>query len=157
MKDSAEQFEKIWNEIQDHDLENIYNVDEAVLFYKMSLHFIYCIPYEKNVRGIKQSKDRVTFIFCCNMTGTHKLSLVMIGKVKKPHCFNRGTPSIQYYSSPNAWINSNLFHRWFEEVFEPSVTIKTNKRFCLFLIITLSTEFSQQNQIILQLNFLEQM
>ena len=77
-------------------------MEEATLFYKMLPSFTYCLPSEKNQHGTKQQKDRVTVILCCNMVGTYKLPLAIIGSSKQPNCFNRGRPPIPYLGNPKA-------------------------------------------------------
>ena len=133
VEECKEQLDKLGREMENFDPENIYNVDEAALFFKMLPNFTYCLPPESNVRGTKQSKDRVTVIFCCNLTGSHKILPTMIGTSKKPHCFNRVRPPIPYYNSPTAWINSKIFYLWFTEVFQPSVRSRTSAPILLIL------------------------
>uniref|UniRef100_A0A8C3IF25 DDE-1 domain-containing protein n=1 Tax=Chrysemys picta bellii TaxID=8478 RepID=A0A8C3IF25_CHRPI len=38
--------------------------------------------------GFKQRKDRVTFLFCVNKSGSHKVRPLMIRKVRSPRCFH---------------------------------------------------------------------
>ena len=108
-------------------------MDEAALFYKMLPSFTYFLPSEKNPHGTKQQKDRVTVILCCNMTGTHKLPLAILGSSKKPNFFNGFRPSIPYFSTPKAWANSALFQEWFSEIFVPFVRRKTTDPVLLIL------------------------
>ena len=63
VEEYKEQLDKLGREMENFDSENIYNVDEAALFFKILPNFTYYLPSESNVRGTKQSKDRVTVIF----------------------------------------------------------------------------------------------
>ena len=103
-------------------------MDEAGLFYQMLPNFSYCLSSEKETHGTKQKKERVTIIFCCNMTGTHKLPLALIGSSERPNCF-RGCSDIPftYLSSRSAWINTSLFNIWFRNVFLLNVRKRTSE------------------------------
>ena len=59
-------------------------MDETGIFYNMLPNFSYCLESETETHGIKQSKDRVTAILCCNLTGTHKLPITIIGSSENP-------------------------------------------------------------------------
>lgn len=45
--------------------------------------------------NIKVQKERLSILFCCNMSGTEKLKTLVIGKALKP----RGFPKVQYRSN----------------------------------------------------------
>ena len=87
-------------------------MDEAALFYQMLPNFSFFLSSKRNIHGIKQSKNRLTSIFCCNMTGTIKIPVTIIGKHRTPYCFNRGRPPIPYINTSNGWINSKIFILW---------------------------------------------
>ena len=55
-------------------------------------------------------QDRLTVKPCCNSTGQHKFSLMIIGKSRNPRCFKDNTlPTMHYRSSKNAWQTRELF------------------------------------------------
>ena len=94
-----------------YSLENIFNADEAGLFYaaypKSTIHF----KGEKCVGG-KYSKNRITLLVAANAVGS-KLPLLAIGKSKKPRCFKQiSTLPCPYKSQAKAWMNSELFTDW---------------------------------------------
>lgn len=60
--------------------------------------------------GGKQSKERIAVLPVCNMTGLHKLRLLVIGKIMNPRCFkNAGDLPVDYIAIKNAWKTSAIF------------------------------------------------
>ncbi|KAK8401007.1 hypothetical protein O3P69_002645 [Scylla paramamosain] len=87
---SAEEFvDRFAKIVEEHHLmsEQIYNADETGLFYRCLPRTTLASESEGDVKGFKQSKDRLTVLCCTNMAGTHKVKLFMVGKHKKPRCF----------------------------------------------------------------------
>ena len=82
----------------------------------------------------KKSKDCVTVLVACNMTGSDKHRLLVIGKsdCRDPCCFQgkKGLP-VSYNNSQNAWITSDIFKKWLLE-FNCDMTRK--KRHILLLL-----------------------
>jgi hypothetical protein len=72
--------------IAQYDLENVYNMDEIGLFFRLLPRYSLLMPDEdiSTTRGKKKSKDRVFFIMCANAVGTHKIPCALIGKPKAP-------------------------------------------------------------------------
>ncbi|XP_029654513.1 tigger transposable element-derived protein 4-like [Octopus sinensis] len=72
--------------LKDYTPENIYNCDETGLIFRglpdRTLSFKNEIPI-----GSKKMKDRLTVMVSCNMTGSDKHPLMVIGKRKNPRCF----------------------------------------------------------------------
>lgn len=66
--------------------ENIYNADEAGLFYQLMPDKTMALKNE-SCKGGKKSKQRITVLFCANLTGSHKLKPLVIGRSLKPRCF----------------------------------------------------------------------
>jgi len=110
--------------------ERIDNVDETALFYR-------CIPnraYEtadqrRRARWTKamKSKDRVTLVLARNATGTHKITIAIIGKAKQPLCFKRPRQPcpLPYFFQESAWMDGSVYKSWFETVFLPAVRDRT--------------------------------
>ena len=74
--------------------------------------------------GGKKSKERVTVNACANASGTIKLPLQLIGKAKRPRCFQRVNMDllpVQYFAQKNAWMNTDIFLEWFQDSFAPYV------------------------------------
>ena len=90
----------------------IYNADETGLFYK-------CLPNKtlefksKPCHGGKMSKERLSILFTSNMTGSHKLLPLVIGKSKKPRCFkNIKSFPTAYNSNSKAWMTGSIFSQF---------------------------------------------
>ena len=129
-----EELNKIGLSIMDFSVHNVYNMDEAGLFYKMLPSVSYCLPSEGQVHGTKQNKERLTFVLCCNMSGTQKLPIAIIGKSQLPTCFRkRGVPSTPYFFNDSAWMKSDIFKKWFEEIFVLHVRSRTSDPVLLIL------------------------
>lgn len=60
----------------------IYNCNETGLYYRMLLSKTLVSNEEKMLKDTKRSKDRLTVLAYSNVTGTHKMVLVIIGKSK---------------------------------------------------------------------------
>ena len=79
---------------------------------------------EKSAPAFKKAKDRLTVLGCTNRTGTHKLKPVLIGKSVKPRCFknvNMDALPVIYKMQRNAWMNLEIFAKWFWKEFVPAV------------------------------------
>lgn len=74
----------------------IYNADESALFWRALPRNTFVHKEERNAPGRKISKDRLTFMPCCNATGTHKLPIFVIGKAAQPRVFKNITLPIIY-------------------------------------------------------------
>ncbi len=79
---------------------------------------------EKQAKNFKKSKDRVTLLACANATGNFKLPLTFIHKSTKPRCFKSIDMSklpVHYFPQSKAWMNANIFEKWFHSYFVPYV------------------------------------
>ncbi|XP_045499561.1 jerky protein homolog-like [Colias croceus] len=85
----------------------VFIVDEAGLYWKIN-----------NSPG---KPEMITFLTCANVTGTHKLKPLVIGKVKNPKELENTDLPIHYYSHRSGWITRRLFEKWFFECFLPEV------------------------------------
>lgn len=103
----------VWPKFQEeYEAENIYNADETALYYRALPEHTYIFKSEKEVRGFKKLKERITLLCCVSMTGERK-GLLAIGKHKSPHCFkNVKKLPLEYTHSKNAWMTANLFSDW---------------------------------------------
>lgn len=77
---------------------------------------------EMSAPGFKASKLRITAMVCGNVTGTHRLPLLIIGKSKKPRCFTgiKKLP-VTYKNQKNSWMDTSIFIEWYDTVFIPEV------------------------------------
>ncbi len=80
--------EELYSIIAQYDPENVYNMDETGLFFRLLPRYSILMPNDdiSSTRAKKKAKDRVSLIVCANASGTHKIPCVMIGKSKEPAC-----------------------------------------------------------------------
>ncbi|GBN47868.1 Jerky -like [Araneus ventricosus] len=99
-------------------LYQIYNADETDLFYRMMSSVSLTSKEEASAPGYKKSKDQVSLLVCANASGTDKLPLLLIGKSKKPRSFkniNVNSLLVKFRSQRSAWMNSEIFEKWFRD------------------------------------------
>lgn len=99
----------------------IYNADESGLFWKMLPDKTLVTSKEKTAPGRKTSKERLTFLTCCNSDGSHRLRLLVIGKAKNPRAFKNAVLPVDYKATAKAWMTGVVFKQWFEQCFIPQV------------------------------------
>jgi hypothetical protein len=69
----------------------------------------------KQLEGRKQNKEHLTLVVCCNVDGSDKLPLLVIGKYENPRCFknvNRNSFGWKYRTNPKAWMIQVIFLEW---------------------------------------------
>jgi hypothetical protein len=113
--------------ITQYDPENVYNMDETSLFFRLLPKYNLLMPYEDilTTRGKKKSKDWVSLIVCANVVGTHKIPCALIGKPKAPACIRDRKWPVPYFSQVKAWMDVETCWKWFNEVFFPEVKKRT--------------------------------
>ena len=96
-----------------YSADDVYNADETGLFYKCLPNKTYTLKGENASRNRKESKERLTVLVATNMSGTHKLKPMIIGKATHPRCF-RGIENIPlpYKANAKAWITGELWTGW---------------------------------------------
>ena len=97
--------------LRQYQPEDVYNADETGVYYRATPDGPLCYSFEQ-LSGSKKVMDRVTVLYCANMTGSDKLKLVVIGKSRKPRCcrgIHVDTLPVTYRSNKNAWMTSVLF------------------------------------------------
>ncbi|XP_071041879.1 tigger transposable element-derived protein 6-like [Parasteatoda tepidariorum] len=77
--------EKISDAIRSYDPSDVFNADEAGIFSQLLPNKTLAFKKDKCIGG-KNSKLRLTALFCCNMSGTEKRKVTVIGKSAKPRC-----------------------------------------------------------------------
>ncbi|XP_064482964.1 tigger transposable element-derived protein 6-like [Ornithodoros turicata] len=92
--------------------EDIFNADETALFFKLLPECTLAVKND-NCKGGKKSKERISVLLCCNMTGTAKLKPLVIGKSRNPRAFKnvRSLP-VDYRWNQKAWMTSAIFTEW---------------------------------------------
>lgn len=101
--------------------EQVYNADESASFWRALPDRTWVHSQEKSAPGRKISKDRVTFMPCCNAEGTHKLPLLVLGKSKTPRVFKNAELPVVYKASSKGWMTRPVFMEWFKTCFIPCV------------------------------------
>lgn len=98
--------------LKDFSPDNVFNCDETGLFFR-------CVPSKTlalkgdQCSGGKKSKDRVTVLLCANMSGSEKLTPLVIGKSLKPRCFkNIKSLPVEYCANRCSWMTSKIFEEW---------------------------------------------
>lgn len=79
---------KITTKFSKFSLDDIYNADETGLYYRATPDGSLCFKHESIV-GSKKAMDIITVLCCVNASRTDKKKLLVIGKIKKPHCFQK--------------------------------------------------------------------
>jgi hypothetical protein len=100
-----------------YQLKDIFNVDESGFFYRALPEKSITLKGEQ-CKGGKKSKERLTAMFCCSLTG-EKLKPLIIGKADRPPCF-KNLNVVQFpalwQANRRAWITSSLFEEWLHHV-----------------------------------------
>ena len=86
---------KPFEAFEEHSLtsEQVYNIDETGLNYKMLPNKTLAARNGPSITGCKLIKDRLTIASCSNAREKHKLELIVIGKSLKPRAFKHLNPS----------------------------------------------------------------
>lgn len=95
-----------------YSTNDVFNAEESSLFYKMRPGKTMSSNSD-TCHGGKRSKERISILFCCNMSGTEKESLFMIGKAKRHKCFSHWKHiPVTYEAIQNARMTSSIFNSW---------------------------------------------
>lgn len=109
-----------------YEENNVFNADEAGLFYKCLPGKTMAFKDDKCLNG-KNSKERITIMVGSNMNGTEKLTPFVIGKSKRPRCFkNIKSLPVDYNHNKKAWMTSFLFEKWIVKLDEKFTKEKRN-------------------------------
>ncbi|XP_012820589.1 tigger transposable element-derived protein 5 [Xenopus tropicalis] len=113
--------------------EQIYNANITGLYWKLLPDQTHDMILAKQPDGYKHIKERVTVLLAANLTGSHKLKPLVVGKLRDPpslrHHNQDKFPAVYHYSR-NAWVTQELLREWFLEEFVPAVK-RYLKRCCL--------------------------
>ena len=88
--DSVEPFKERLSKLMEEKsltLSQVFNCDETILYWKLMPNKTLVSAREKEAKGFKKPKERVTLMACANATGSIKLPLVFIHKSNNPRCF----------------------------------------------------------------------
>ena len=107
--------EQLQHMLRDYTLDNIYNIDETGLFYRLEPNTTLATG---PVRGTKKCKDRITVALCANASGSDKLVPFVIGKPARPRCFPRQfnvQAVVRYRNNSKAWMTAEFFLEFLKE------------------------------------------
>jgi hypothetical protein len=121
--------------IAQYDPENVYDMDEIGLFFRLLPRYSLLMPDEDilTTRGKKKSKDRVFIIVCANIVGSHKIPCALICKPKAPACIKDHQWPVPYFIQAKAWMDVEMCWKWFNEVFLLEVKKRTGRQVLLLL------------------------
>jgi hypothetical protein len=114
------------------NLEDIYNADETGLYYQCFYPRQSLVLHDQKAVGEKQSKARVTILFCVSATG-QKLKPLVLGKSRNPRGLPKDKSSLPvlYHQTNNAWMTTPAFYEWIK-VFSRHIEL-SGRRVCLIL------------------------
>ena len=100
--------------VQNFSPENVFNCDETGLFYRMLPSR--SLTISGGAQGTKKVKDRITILFCVNMTGSEILKPLVIGKSSSPRCFKnfRHETYVEYVATRKSWMSTVVFSEWLQ-------------------------------------------
>jgi hypothetical protein len=116
-----------------YSLEDIYNLDETALFFKLTPNKTLS---NEAAAGEKINKERVTVALCCNATGSDKVKPIVIHRCKRPHCFSGSydpNSFCYYFHNKKAWMTSLVFSEWLEK-FNNLIKLRKATRKVLLLV-----------------------
>lgn len=111
--------------------DQLYNCDETGLNFKMLSSKSLALKDEKSAPGHKKMKERLTILACANASGTHKMKLTAIGKSAKPRALkniNKEALPVNYTNQKSAWLDREIFKKWFFEHFVPETKKKLKQK-----------------------------
>ena len=114
------ELEDFREQLKDYKREDIFNLDETALFWKLSPNAT--LASERRASG-KLEKAQITVTLACNATGTRKLPPWIIGKAQTPRSFLRSGVHVENFPmvwryNGKAWMTGIMFEeylRWFDE------------------------------------------
>ncbi|XP_051154585.1 jerky protein homolog-like [Leptopilina boulardi] len=116
-------------------LENIYNADEAGIYWRTIVSDILKnIPNDSEIFPNYEDNDFITALLCTNASGNNRIPLLIIGKSNEEICLKNLIPDkeknsylkeipslgvIYANNDENLRMTQRIFKHWFEEIFIP--------------------------------------
>jgi len=125
---------ELYDIIAQYDPENVYNMEETSLFFRLLPRYNLLMPNKdiSTTIGKKKAKDRISLI-CANASRTHKIPYALIRKPKEPACIKDWQWPIPYFNQTKAWMDVKTCWKWFNEVVYPEVKKRTGRRILLLM------------------------
>ncbi|KAL8600197.1 hypothetical protein ACOMHN_062487 [Nucella lapillus] len=94
--------------------QDIFSLGVSALFWRLLPTKMLYFKGNRCPSGEK-SKERLTLMVCCNMDGSEKMPLCVVGKYKNPPSLKGiKTHPVQYEASPKAWMTARVFLQWLQ-------------------------------------------
>lgn len=117
---------------KDYSPDDIFCANETGMLFKLLPDCTDKGLVREDCSGGKRSKERVTVLLCTNMSGTEKLTPLIIGNSLKPRCFEgiKSLP-VDYESNPKSWMTASMWNKWLEK-FDTQLSTG-NRKIILFI------------------------
>ncbi|KFZ16898.1 hypothetical protein V501_02019 [Pseudogymnoascus sp. VKM F-4519 (FW-2642)] len=105
--------------------EDIYNMDEAALYWKMTPSRGLATQLRP---GLKKDKARLSLNFATNATGSDRLPVWIIGKSKTPRALRNTSVSTmggEWRWNKKAWMNTTVMSEWLQAFYNHIGTTRT--------------------------------
>jgi len=140
VESSQQRMAEIRTQLEAYDPEQIYNMNETGLYFRFLPNRAYVSAgSRRRARGSKamKDKDRVTLVLAVNATGSHKIPVAVIGKAAVSVCFKppRAPCPLPYFSQKSAWMDGEVYEKWFNTVFVTAVWARTQLP-CILIVDT---------------------
>ncbi|XP_045128616.1 tigger transposable element-derived protein 1-like [Portunus trituberculatus] len=102
--------------------DQIFNCDETGIYWKRAPKSTLIAKNERQARGVKPSKDRITVLFTANASGDCLMKPQVIYRSAKPRAYrncNMNQLNVYWASNKKAWVTSALCTDWFDNHFVP--------------------------------------
>ncbi|KAF2361370.1 DDE superfamily endonuclease domain, partial [Trinorchestia longiramus] len=100
----------------EHNARDVFFADEFGIFFSALPDDYVDVSRVRCCNGGLSSK-RLTVLACCNMNGSEKLPLVVIGRYKAPNLADLNTKlPLQYNFNSKSWMTANCFKEWLREM-----------------------------------------
>ena len=102
--------------------DQIFNCDETGIYWKRAPKSTLIAKNERQARGVKPSKDRITVLFTANSSGDCLMKPQVIYRSAKPRAYrncNMNQLNVYWASNKKAWVTSALCTDWFDNHFVP--------------------------------------
>ena len=126
--------------VQDFTDDEIFNMDETALYFKAQSNHTF-VTNDDARNSVKINKDRWTVALCCNMSGTNKIPLLVIGKSKHPRTFPKDHSKLgilSWESNGNAWMTKQIFSKWLK-LFSELMKTKIGEKRVLLVVDNATT------------------
>ena len=102
--------------------QQVFNSDEAGLFWKKIPRRTYITAEEKALPGQKPMKDHLTLLFYANVNGNFKVKPMLVYHPENPQAFKKfkvqkSRLNVMWRSVIKAWVTWQFFVEWINEVF----------------------------------------